>query len=178
MEEVHASFIEQGKLNGYNENFLVELWKEVYTHSRYSYNLSHATTYTMISYQMAWYKLYHRAAFLTSVLQFDKVNAQTYIIDAVRHGVSISTPDINHPALDYRLDGDTIYVPLSDVAYLGEKGASYLLDEIQRNGPIESYEELAKRIPKRAVNNRAKEMLERIGAFRSLNGCPTSATHK
>lgn len=178
MQRVFANFMKYGKAQGFERPLLEELWREIYHHSRYSYNLSHATTYTMISYQMAWYKLYYRSAFIASVLQYDRPNAQTYIIDALKSGVEIVMPSVSHPSLDYLLHGNTIYIPLSDVAYVGEKGAEYIVQEVQRNGPIESYEDFGKRIPKKLVNNRAKTMLERIGAFRYLSGDPAALIDK
>lgn len=155
---------------------LEQLWHEIYTHSRYSYNLAHATAYTLISYRMAWYKVHHRAAFTTAVLQYDSANSQAYILDAIQSGLEIDMPHVNVSGLNYRLvKGHSIALPLSDVAYLGEKGAAFLIEERETNGPFNSYEEFEARVPKRLCNNRARCMLERIGAFESLTGDPSTA---
>lgn len=176
--ELRANFVAQGTLNGFPSALVNQLWHEIYTHSGYSYNLAHATTYTMISYQMAWYKAYRRPAFTTAVLQYDKANAQTYIIDAIEHGLAIEMPNVEYSTNDYELKGDSIYLPLSDIAFLGEKAIEFILADREANGPYGTYEEFAKRVPKKLCNNRTKGMMERIGAFKDLKGLAEAAIDK
>jgi DNA polymerase-3 subunit alpha len=171
----HANFMKEGGKQGFERSLLEKLWHEVYTHSGYSYNLAHAAAYTMISYQMAWYKVTDRAAFTVSVLQYDKVNAQTYILDAIEHGLRIHMPHINFSTNEYRLLGDSIYLPLSDVAYLGDKAAEFILEKRGELGAYTTYEEFDKVIPKRVCNNRARTMMERIGVFQTMLDDPSKA---
>lgn len=175
MDKLYRGFVKQGVEGGLEEELVEKLWHEIYTHSRYSFNLSHAISYTYISYQMAWYKVHHRAAFTLSTLQYDRANAQTYILDAVNNGMKIAMPHINYSERNYTLHGNTIYLPLSDISYLGEKGVVELIGERIRGGNFTSYEDFNKRIAKRACNNRARGMLERIGAFEGLVGNPGEA---
>jgi DNA polymerase-3 subunit alpha len=178
IRNLHYNFVHKGLLNGFTSELLDQLWQEIYTHSGYSYNLSHASAYTMISYQMAWYKVYHRAAFTVAVLQYDKANAQSYILDAIEHGLEIRMPHVNYSTNDYMLEGDKIYLPLSDVSFLGDKAADVLLAERRENGLFKSFEDFAKRVPKKTCNNRAKTMLFRIGAFSGFTDDPTVALDK
>lgn len=175
---LQRDFIRKGTKSGFDLPLLNTLWSEIYTHSGYSYNLSHATAYTSISYKMAWYKVYHRPAFTVAVLQYDKVNAQTYIVDAVQHGLEIAMPDVNHSTLEYNLKGNIIYLPLSDINYLGEKGATWLVQDVEDNGPYTTYKDFNDRVPKRTCNNRARQMMERIGAFDGLDGFAIDAIDK
>lgn len=178
LDELHIKFKKSGIVNGYSESTLNLLWNEIYTHCGYSYNLSHATTYTMISYWMAWYKVNFREAFTVSVLQYDRANAQTYILDAIEHDIEVMMPHINHSSNEYEYIGKKIYLPLDDIAFLGVKAADFLLEERAKNGEFESYEDFAKRVPSKTCNNRARQMLERIGAFEGLSGNPESAIKK
>lgn len=182
IEELHGRFWESGRKKGMDEVLLAKLWSEVYTHSRYSYNLSHATTYTMISYRMAWYKVYHRPAFTAAVLQYDRANAQTYILDAIEHDMEVVMPHINFSSTEYEVsvvEGRMkIFLPLTDVSFLGEKSIAYILDNRQENGPFLSYEDFGKRIPRKLCNNRTKGLMERIGAFAGLEGDPASIIEK
>jgi DNA polymerase III alpha subunit len=127
---------------------------------------------------MAWYKAYHRPAFTTAVLQYDSANAQTYILDAVAHDVEVVTPNINTSTQNYELSGNAIYLPLTEVAFLGDNAIEFILHDRETNGPYSSYEDFAARVPKRKCNSRARGMLERIGAFKGLSGDPTSAIEK
>lgn len=178
VELLKYNFIDKGFLQGFSMNLLDQLWHEIYTHSGYSYNLSHASAYTMISYWMAWYKVIDRPAYTTAVIQYDRDNAQTYILDAVESGLLVGMPNINYSKKEYTLNNNTIYLPLSDVAFLGEKAVDFVLEEREKNGLFESYADFNKRIPKRTCNNRARGMLERLGAFRGLSGDPADAIEK
>jgi DNA polymerase-3 subunit alpha len=178
MAGLYASFIMRGKGQGFPEPLLEELWHEIYTHSGYSYNLSHASAYTMISYQMAWYKVYHRPAFTVAVLQYDRTNAQTYILDAIESGLRIAMPHVNYSTDKYQLHGKEIYLPLNDVAFLGEGAVQQIVEEVDKGGPFLSYADFAKRIPKKLCNNRAKGLMERLGCFKGLAGSPSDAIDK
>lgn len=177
MAALKADFFRKGE-KFYKEDLLELLWFEIYKHSRYSFNKSHAFAYTMISYELAYFKCYHRAAFTTAMLKYDKGNAQTYLLDAVSQGLFIGFPDINYSTSDYTLHDGGVYLPLSDVAYVGETAVEFIVKEREANGPYLSYEDFSKRVPKRTCNNRSKGMLERIGAFSKFTDEPTKAIDK
>lgn len=175
--KLKKEFQDSGTKQGFDANLLDLLWAEIYMHSGYSYNLSHASAYTMISYQMAWYKVYHRAAFTVAVLQYDKANAQTYILDAIESGLKISMPHVNQSSERYELHGSTIYLPLNDVAFLGEKAVQEIIEQ-RKLAPFTSYEDFDKRISKRICNSRARGLMERLGCFKGLAGNPEDAMPK
>lgn len=175
MKEMYSSFLIKGTEQGYPDSLLEQIWQEVYTHSRYSYNLAHASAYTMISYQMAWYKVYYRSAFTVAVLQYDSANAQTYILDAIRNGLNVYTPHVNHSQPSrYTQRGDSIYMPLNTIAFVGDKAAEVIFEKSKEVLGFKFYEEFDKLVPKKICNNRAKGMLERIGAFDGLEGDPSA----
>lgn len=178
VEDLRIRFYAEGKKNGFDEDTVLDLWDEVKTHSRYSFNLSHATAYTMVSYQMAWYKVYHRDVFTLAMLQYDKSNAQTYMMDAVESDLAISMPSINYSSDTYELNSGTIYIPLSDVGFLGEEAVKCIIEERKVNGPFLGYADFDKRIPKRKCNSRARAMLERVGAFKDFKDDPVLAMPK
>jgi DNA polymerase-3 subunit alpha len=176
--KMRTGFMKEGQRNGFERSLLEQLWFEIYTHSRYSFNKSHSTAYTDTAYQMAWYKAHHRPAFTVAMLQYDGANAQTYIMDAVSNGLKISLPHVNYSGLSYTMYENTIYVPLSDISFLGQKAIEAIVGEREKNGDYLSYEDFSKRIAKRSCNNRARGFMERIGAFLGLPGDPGSAIEK
>lgn len=175
MESLRDSFYLAGEANGFDEPLVYQLWHEIFQHSRYSFNKSHAFAYTMISYRLAWYKVYHRAAFTVALLQYDGGNAQTYILDAVEHGLEVYMPDINASETGYTLKGGKIFLPLSNIKHLGEKSIEAILREREGRHAFISYEDFNERITKRQCNSRSRKQLERIGAFSSLAGDPKAA---
>jgi DNA polymerase-3 subunit alpha len=171
---LYASFMLKGEAQGFPETLLDQLWHEIYTHSNYSYNLAHATAYTLISYQMAWYKAHFRPEFTVAVLQYDRANAQTYILDAIANGLSVKMPHVHYSSKEYEYRAGSIWLPLTDIDHVGDSAVDAIIaarDEKDFNG----YEDFAQRVPKKKCNNRTKMHLERIGAFEGFDGDPSSA---
>jgi DNA polymerase-3 subunit alpha len=181
-EEI-AKFEEQfmigGEAQGIESELLDKIWREIATHSQYSFNKSHSTTYTMISYRMAFYQVYHFASFIRAMMIYDVVNAPVYLMEALERGTEIRAPEVNisTDVVEVRKeDGrEVLYLPLCDVAFFGDKGLKTFLEERQKNGLYDTYAEFNRRVPRRACNNRVRKNLERIGAFRTLVGNPKDA---
>lgn len=174
MSDTQERFFDGASAQGYPRGLVEQIWKEVYTHSGYSYNLSHATAYTLISYQMAWFKAHFRPEFTVAVLQHDRANAQTYMLDAIANGLKVGMPHVNFSTKDYSLKDDTIWLPLTDIDHVGEAAVDAII-ESRSAGNFTSYEDFATRVPKKKCNNRVKQHLERIGAFQGFSGDPKAA---
>lgn len=177
IKALNERFHEEAARQGFPRGLVEQMWHEVYTHSGYSYNLSHATAYTLISYQMAWYKAHFRSEFTVAVLQHDRANAQTYILDAIANGLKVAMPHVNTSTRDYELKYDTIWLPLTDVAHVGDAAVDAIL-KARADGEFSGYEDFAKRVPKRQCNNRVKVNLEKIGAFTGFSDNPSLAIDK
>lgn len=145
-----------------------KLWNEIVTHTGYSFNKSHATAYSIISWQMLWYKFHYPAYYYTALLNHDPERQQEYIFDVVTEGFSIVQPDINKSAFRYTTDGTNIYVPFTAIKFLGENGAQ----EIIRQRPFSTPEAFMSRVEKRKVPKRSRVGLYQLGAFGALGGKP------
>jgi len=146
-----------------------EIWNEINTHSRYSFNKAHATAYTMISWYMAYFKYYHTADFYAALLTVhgdnpDKV--EEYVFSAVENGVEIVSPHVNISSMGYETNGNKIYMSLTSINYLADIAAKLIIE----NQPYNSFEEFVSRLPKSKVNKRVKKGLKAVGAFDGLTG--------
>lgn len=175
IETLKRHFIERGLDNGFDHKVLDKLWLELFTHSGYSYNLSHATAYSIISWQMAFYKVYHPIAFYCAMIHHDSINIQQYIIEGIERGLSFNTPDINYSNEKPTLEGSSIYMPLVDVKGIGEKSIKAIVEERERNGPFVTFADFAKRIGRRVCNNTIRNNFLRLGVFSSVSGDPKDA---
>jgi DNA polymerase-3 subunit alpha len=143
-----------------------DLWSEIVTHTGYSFNKSHATAYSMITWKMLWYKYHYPAQFYTAMLNNDAERMQEYIFDIVAEGFDVSFPDINISSDKYETDGSTIYLPLTAIKGLGENAAV----EIISNRPYNTPEQFVKKVQKRKVNSRNRVNLFSLGAFDKIGG--------
>lgn len=178
IEELRNEFITKGLAGGFDDSVLGLVWHEIFQHAQYSFNKSHAFAYTMTSYRLAWYKVYHRAAFTVAMLQYDSANAQTYIIDAVEAGLKVRMPNVNSSGAGYTLKRGEVFLPLSNIKHLGEKGVDAILKAREEKGAFLDYQSFNEAVAKKACNSRARVQLQRIGAFIDLAGDPKDAIEK
>ena len=147
------------------------LWREMITHTRYSFNRSHAVAYSMIALEMAFWKSHYPEEFYTAILNAEPENAQEYIFAAVRDGIEIRPPHVNRPQTEWKsLDKGAIAIPLSAIKYLGEKGSEAIVEEWVTNGYFANIEDFMNRISKSKVRAQARIGLYAADAFRDLYG--------
>lgn len=172
MRDLHKNFMGKGEARGFDRKLLETLWEEIYTHSRYSFNLSHAAAYSLIAWQMAFFKAHYPGVFFTAMLRHDTANAQGYLYEAAKRGIAIYTPKINVSGVQHELRDNAIYLPLTDVKFFGEKMVKQVIEEREKNGEFLSFEDFSKRVAKRACNSRNRTSLYQIGAFTGFADSP------
>jgi len=82
-----------------------QLWKQVAAFSGYGFNQGHATAYANISYQSAYLKAHWPAAFFYGRLQSwgGFHHPAVYMAEAMRLGISVRLPHINHSEQKFSL---------------------------------------------------------------------------
>ena len=171
------SFLTGGAEQGFDEVLLATIWREIRTHSRYSFNKSHSTAYSQIAYQMMYYMVNHFSAFIKAMMLYDMTNAQTYLMEAVKRGMDIKPPHVNvsTDVVELSPDGESLYLPLSDIKYFGDKSIKAFIKIRDEVGGFDSYADFAEHVPKGICNKRVRQSLERIDGFAGLLGDATDA---
>lgn len=165
LQTLADKFLTGCKNKGIDDSTANLIWSEIKTHSGYSFNKSHAVAYTLLSYQLAYFKYHHRAEFYAAALSVDDSKSEEYLYDVIRSGITVVRPDINLSSDHYTSDGTKIYQPLIAIKGLGEKAQQ----EIIRNRPYTTYSDL-NNLPKRKVNIGHKEALFAVGCLNNLKG--------
>lgn len=168
LQALEVEFKQGATMQGLTNNMADQLWNEIVAHTGYSFNKSHATAYSMISWWMIWYKYHYPAHYYTALLNHDPERQQEYIFDVVAEGFKIEQPDVNKSSHRYSTDGKVIYVPFTAIKFLGDTGA----EEIIRRRPFSSAENFMNCVEKRKLPLRSRVGLYQLGAFRSIGGKP------
>ena len=147
----------------------------------YGFNKSHATAYALLSYQTAFLKKHHAAAFMAanmSLAMDDTDKIKVLVEDAVDVcGLTILPPDINHSDYYFKPVGEAPSVskkPITQIRYgLGAvkgsgEGAIEAIVEARKTGPFKDLFDFCVRVDKHQVNRRTIESLIRGGAFDSF----------
>lgn len=168
LKKFEKQFKTKGKKK-FDESIVEMIWNEIVTFGRYGFNKSHSTAYAIISYQMAWYKLYYPGFFYASLLNHDQENAEQWLYSAALDNIQLRTPDINTSTTKWIYQNGILYAPLTALKFFGEKQADAFIELRKQHGPFKSFEELSY-VPKGILNKRVKRQLYLAGAFIGIGG--------
>ncbi|MEU6219777.1 DNA polymerase III subunit alpha [Streptomyces sp. NPDC047022] len=167
---VRAWFAQAARGRGYEEGVIERTWEIVEAFGAYGFCKAHAVAFAVPSYQSAWLKAHHPAAFYAGLLTHDPgmYPKRLLLADARRRGVPILPLDVNASDAAYRIelvsDGEGgrsvhgIRLALSDVRGMSESEA----ERIVAGRPYTSLQDFASRArPSRPV----AERLAQVGAL-------------
>ena len=126
-QEVCDWFFPAATERGYELKVITEIWDVLRAFASFGFCKAHAAAFALPTYQSAWLKTHHPAAFMAGVLTHDPgMYPKRLMLDEVRQmGVAIAPLDINKSSAQYRvertLDGDAVRIALSCVAGISEK---------------------------------------------------------
>ena len=170
----HRETIAEGaKKKGYNPELAEQLFDLMTKFAEYGFNKSHTAAYAVITYQTAWLKAHHCAAFMAATLSSDMDNTDSVKVfydDAIANGLSVLGPDIN--ASGYRftpVDRATIRYGLGAIKGTGQQAVECIVAARESGGPFKDLFDFCRRVDKRLVNRRTIEALIRAGAFDALD---------
>ena len=147
-------FARQAEAAGYAAEVIARAWEIIEAFGSYGFCKAHAVAFAVPTYQSAWLKAHHPAAFFAGLLTHDPgmYPKRLLLADARRRGVPVLPLDVNRSAVAHRIelvsdDGREIWglrLALSDVHGISEAEAerieagrpySSLLDFWQRARP-------------------------------------------
>jgi DNA polymerase-3 subunit alpha len=166
-------FVEGAVKNGYTKALAEQLFDLMAKFAEYGFNKSHTAAYAVVTYQTAWLKAHHCAAFMAATLSSDMDNTdavQIFHQDALGNGLKVLPPDIN--ASQYRfvpVSRAAIRYGLGAVKGTGESAIDVIFKAREKGGPFRDLFDFCMRVDKRLVNRRAIEALVRAGAFDAIS---------
>ncbi|GHT81919.1 DNA-directed DNA polymerase [Betaproteobacteria bacterium] len=171
----HRGIIAEGAKNkGYDSALAERLFDLMTMFAEYGFNKSHTAAYAVLTYQTAWLKAHHCAAFMAATMSADLGNTdkiKVFFEDTVANGIKILPPDIN--ASDYRfvpVDRTTIRYGLGALKGVGEPAVQVIVHAREQGGAFHDLFDFCQRTDKRLVNRRVIESLIRSGAMDALPG--------
>ena len=158
----------KGAVNlGIEEHEAEKIANDLASFSGYSFNKSHAASYTYIALITLYLSYYFRPYFYSAVLK-EEFNDDKYFFKWLssikRQGIEILPPDINTSDLNFRPDNDKIRFGLNNIKFVGEKAAQIILE----NRPYSSIFDFYLKTKSRSVTIRVFEALISVGAFDNI----------
>ena len=172
MAKHRALFVAGAEVKGVGAEDAGGLYDVMEKFAGYGFNKSHAAAYTLLSYQTAYLKHYHPAAFyaawLSTESEEDTAIIPALIKDARRHGLAIGAPDVNASQEQFSIDGKDLRYGFSGLKGLGADAARAIVAEREANGPYSSLRDLVSRLGAQA-NKKMLDTLAKAGALDALH---------
>lgn len=172
MARQRVGFLDGCKENDIDPDLAGNIFDLVEKFAGYGFNKSHSAAYALLSYQTAWLKTHHSAAFMCAVLSADMDNTDKVvglIEECASMGLSVRSPDINTSKVEFDvIDTDTIRYGLGAIKGVGEAALADVLAERDNNGVYRDLESLCRRLDAGTINKRVLEALIRSGAADGL----------
>ena len=162
-----GKFIKGSVLRGYTEELAVRVYDLILKFANYGFNKSHAVSYAMVAYKMAFLKAHFYSYFmiflLTNVVNNEE-KTSAYISKLRQKGVEILLPDINLSSNEYIIDNKKIVCPFSIIKNVSVSVIRIILLEREK-GKFINFIDFVKRTYDKGINRRVIESLILVGAF-------------
>lgn len=163
-------FTLQSLANGCNEVETEAVWQLIVPFARYGFNKAHAVTYSLISFQTAFFRTLFPLEYLTSLMIHNVGKADKlvqYIRTAQKLGFKVLPPDLNTSCQNFTINKDNqILSGFEILKGMGTKAADEIVSNRTTAGLFTSLEDfLARNIIWRRLNVGSLQVLVKGGAF-------------
>jgi DNA polymerase-3 subunit alpha len=135
----------------------------------YGFNKSHSAAYALLSYQTAYLKAHHPAAFMAAAMSADLDHTDRLVTlkdDCRKLGLNVMAPDVNSSAYMFTAAGeDAILYGLGAIKGVGRSAVESLISERERKGNYRGLRDFCRRVDTEKVNRRALEAMIKSGAM-------------
>jgi error-prone DNA polymerase len=133
-QEVCDWFFPAATTRGYELNIVTEIWDVLRAFASFGFCKAHAAAFALPTYQSAYLKTHHPAAFIAGVLTHDPgMYPKRLMIDEARQlGVGLAPLDINYSGQQYTVErdekgGDHVRIALTSVSGISEKEVTSII---------------------------------------------------
>lgn len=171
MEKQKGKFIERSAQHGMSSKDAEALFNQILAFASYCFNRSHSAAYAFVAYQTAYLKCHYPVEYLSALLSSvssDAEKTQLYIEEALKKGIKVLPPDINHSLATFTPDGENIRFGLASIKQVGEGVIEEIIKEREANGDFKSIYDYIKRLDIKCSNKKTLEGLIKAGAFANI----------
>jgi len=135
----------------------------------YGFNKSHSAAYAVLTYQTAWLKANHPAAFMAAVMTTEMGDTDALVVqrrECLALELAVLPPDVNKSAYPFQVEGEQgIRYGLGAIKGVGRGAAEHIVAARGEGGPFRSLQEFCLRAGGQKLGRRPVEALIKAGAF-------------
>ncbi|MBU4690801.1 DNA polymerase III subunit alpha [Mycoplasma zalophi] len=164
-------FIKKAVENNYDRQLAENIFDNIESFAAYGFNKSHAVSYSLITYRMAYLKThfpleFYNAIISSSINSYEDLNK--YIFEAQELGISVVSPTINDSELKSIIKNKKIYLPLTMIKGFGKVGAENIVSERNKNGVFKNILETFLRLRAASIGESTLKTLTKASIFREF----------
>jgi len=172
MAHQRAVFLDGSKKRGVDTDVATHIFNLMEKFAGYGFNKSHSAAYAMITYQTAWLKTHHTAAFMAAALSSDMDHTDKVVIlmaECRDLKLEVAAPDINRCEYHFvPVSHDKIFYGLGAIKGVGQSALESVLAARDEGEAFTDLFDLCARIDGRKVNRRTMEALIKSGGLDTL----------
>ncbi|RUM87240.1 MAG: hypothetical protein DSZ23_06135 [Thermodesulfatator sp.] len=170
MKMLKNTFIQGALKKGHDRKTAELVYKKIAAFAAYGFCKAHAVSFARITWQSAWLKAHHPAAFYAGLLNAGNVGSYPPFVilnEARRVGIPVLPPHVNRSGHGYCLEGDAIRCPLRVIRGTGPETEHRILHERYAGGWFQTWDDFFSRVQ---IPLHTRHMLILSGALDGLSG--------
>jgi len=172
LDEQRGKMIEGMIRNGIDAKTAEQIWLWIEPFARYGFNKSHATCYSLISYQTAYLKAHFPTEFMVAIMNSDQDDIERIaflVNECSAMKIEVLPPDINESLTGFTVVKDgLIRFGLAAIKNVGKNLVEAVVQERKTNGPFVSIADFIERVRDKNLNKKSFESLVKCGAMDKL----------
>jgi error-prone DNA polymerase len=166
MTRLRQDFFDGAEARGVPFRTARQVWHQLEAFGSYAFAKSHAAAFAVLTYQSAWLRRNHPAAFFAGLLRHQPMGfypAHVVVSEARRYGVEVRPADVVTSELFTTVEGGALRLGLTAVGGLGESGGKSIV-QARQSAPFRSLTDFCRRTQ---LGRKAMEALIWAGVFDS-----------
>lgn len=148
LKSLEEDFIKKSKDMGFQEQIAKAIYDLIYKFANYGFNRSHSVAYSLLSYQMAYFKANYFNVFMANILNNVIGNTPTlvnYLKYAMSYNLKTYKPNINISTNRFVNTKLGLFMPLNSIYSIGDAVSSVIIEERAKNGQFKNYDDFRNR---------------------------------
>ncbi len=170
MDMLKAAFMEGAMKKGHDRKTAEAVFTRISAFAAYGFCKAHAVSFAQITWQSAWLKTHHPAAFYIGLLNAGSVGSYPPFVilnEARRKNIPVLPPHVNRSSTEYLREGRAIRCPLQVIRGIGIETARRIIHERTTGGRFQAWDDFFSRL---RIPMRTRQMMILAGALEGLAG--------
>lgn len=145
------------------EKIARHVWSDICTFGSWAFNLSHSVAYAHIAYWCMWMKVHFPQEFFAgmAMASTNLERIKRSLREFTREGGEVGNIRINRCGANFSIQDGVLFPGFQNLKGIGPKAA----EAIAEHQPFKSLEDFEERVPRRACNKTARQVLHNVRAF-------------